>query len=67
MPLPKPRGGSNVVKVVFECSENMNKYEEEFEFEDNVTDEQIIEEFSGWVWEQIGDRFSWHRKETERG
>ena len=52
-----------MIKVIFECSENMNKYKEEFEFEDDVTDEFIREVFEDWVWEQIGDRFGWYKKE----
>lgn len=52
-----------MITVIFECNENMNKYKEEVEFEDNVTDKEIEEEYENWVWEQIGDRFSWYRKE----
>lgn len=51
-----------MVKVVFSCNENMNRYEEEMEFEDGVTDEQIEEEWKEWVWEQVGDNYSWYRK-----
>lgn len=50
-----------MVKVIFECFENMNRYQEEMEFEDDTTDEEIEEEYKEWVWEQIGDRFGWHR------
>ena len=28
-------------KVIFRCNENMNKYEEEKEFEDDVTEAEI--------------------------
>jgi len=51
-----------MIKVIFECNENMNKYEEEFEFEDDVTDEIIREAFEDWVWEQIGDEFGWYKE-----
>jgi len=52
-----------MIKVIFKCNENMNNYKEEFEFEDDVTDEIIRGAFEDWVWEQIGDRFSWYKKE----
>ena len=35
---------------------------EEFEFEDEDTDEDIRLSFEDWVWEQIGDDFSWSVK-----
>lgn len=46
--------------IVFKCSENMNNYQEEFKFADNITDEQINEEFADWVWEQVSDSFTWY-------
>jgi len=52
-----------MIKVVFECSENMNEHEEEFEFDDNATDKEIEEEYKEWVWNEIGDRYCWYRKE----
>ena len=52
-----------MVKVIFKCCENMNKYEEEFEFEDDVTDEEIQEEYADWVWSQVSDNFTWYRVE----
>lgn len=51
-----------MMKVVFKCGENMNEYEDEFEFDDDVTDAEIQEEYERWVWEQVGDRFTWYRK-----
>ena len=45
-------------KVIFKCSENMDKHEEEFEFEDDATDDDIQEEFEQWVWNEIGDHYS---------
>ena len=51
-----------MVKVIFECCENMNHYKEEVEFPDDITDEEIGKEYENWVWEQIGDRFTWYRK-----
>lgn len=50
-----------MIKVIFKCYENMNQYEEEYEFEDNVTDDEIEEEWKQWVWNEIGDRFGWRR------
>ena len=55
-----------MIKVIFKCSENMNKYEEEQEFDDDVTDEIIQEAYEGWVWEQVGDNYTWFR-EKDRG
>lgn len=40
-----------------------NIYTEEFEFEDDATDEEITEAFKEWVWEQVGDDFTWYDKE----
>lgn len=37
-------------------------YEEEFQFEDNITEENIQEEYEQWVWQQIGDEFTWYEK-----
>ena len=51
------------MKVVFECSENMNEHSEEFEFADNATDEEIEAEYKEWVWNEIGDHYCWYRKE----
>ncbi len=50
-----------MIKVIFECFENQNEYEEDMEFEDGATDEEIEEEWKEWVWDQIVDRFGWHR------
>lgn len=36
-----------MIKVIFECSENRNKYKEEFE--DDATEEEIEKEFVDWV------------------
>lgn len=50
-----------MIKVIFECFKNKNQYQEEFEFKDNTTDEEIEDEFKEWVWSQINDQFGWHR------
>jgi hypothetical protein len=52
-----------MIKVIFSCSENMNNFKEEVEFPDDVTDEEIREEFEEWVWNEVGDHYSWYRKE----
>lgn len=52
-----------MIKIIFECSERMNEFKEEFEFDDDVTDEEIQEEYENWVWQQVGDHFCWYRKE----
>jgi hypothetical protein len=50
-----------LIKVIFACTENQNEYEEEMEFSDETTDEEIEEEYKDWVWNQIEDRFYWKR------
>lgn len=56
-----------MAKVIFERFEIRNECQEEMEFEDGVTDEEIEEEWKEWVWEQIGDNFGWHRVEEAGG
>jgi len=51
-----------MIKVIFECYENRNEHQEEIEFEDNVTDEEIEKEYVEWVWNEIGDNYCWYRK-----
>ena len=41
----------------------MNKHKEEVEFEDDATEEDIEEAYVEWVWNEVGDRYSWYRKE----
>jgi len=43
----------------------MNEYKEEFEFTDDTTEEEIQEEFEAWVWQEVGDRYCWYKKERE--
>ena len=52
--------------VIFKCSENRNCHEEEMEFEDGTTDDLIEEEFVEWVWGEVGDNYTWYRKEGRR-
>ena len=40
----------------------MNQFEEEMEFEDAATDEEIEEEWKQWVWEQVGERYGWRKQ-----
>ncbi len=35
------------------------QYEEEVEFEDNITEEEIEEEYQEWVLNRINDRTEW--------
>lgn len=51
-----------MIKVIFECMENMNQFKEEVEFDDDTTEELIREAYEDWVWEQVGDNFTWYRK-----
>ncbi len=51
-----------MIKVIFECYENRNEFQEEIEFEDDVTDEEIEAEWKEWVWNQIRDDYGWRRK-----
>lgn len=44
----------------------MNKYEEEVEFEDNATDEEIHGYYVEWVWQKVGDNFTWYKKGEEQ-
>lgn len=48
--------------VIFECYENRNHFQEEMEFEDSVTDEEIEEAWQEWVWEQVRDNYGWRKK-----
>jgi len=50
------------LKVIFECWEPMNQHEEEVKFSDDATEEEITEEFKEWVWNEIGDNYSWRLK-----
>mgnify|MGYP003291065067 CR=1 FL=1 len=40
-------------------------HEEEMEFEKNATEEEIQEAYIDWVFEQIGDKFTWYEKDSE--
>ena len=53
-----------MIKVIFECNENMNQYKEEQEFDDDATDELIQGAYEDWVWEQVGEHYTWYRKEN---
>jgi len=49
--------------VIFRCDENMNQHEEERRFDDDATEEEIQTEYVEWVWQEVGDRYRWYRKE----
>lgn len=36
--------------------------EEEFEFDDDATEEEISKEFADWAWERVMDDFTWYEK-----
>ena len=48
--------------IIFSCSENQNQHEEEMEFDDDATEEEIEKEYVQWVWEEVGDNYSWYEK-----
>ena len=52
-----------MIKVIFKCSESRNNHQEEIEFEDDVTEEEIEDEFKEWVWNEIGDHYCWYKKD----
>lgn len=56
-----------MIKVIFSCSENMNKHKDEMEFDDDITDEEIEKEFVEWVWNEVGDHYTWYRANEESG
>ena len=51
-----------MIKVIFECCENMNESKEEREFPDGTTDEEIEKEYIEWVWQEVGDNYCWYKK-----
>lgn len=38
-------------------------YEQVFEFDDDATEKEIIEEYMDWVWQEIGEQFTWYLKD----
>jgi len=50
-----------MIKVAFVCTENRNEHQEEFEFEDDITEKEIEEEFNDWVWNEVGDNYYWKK------
>jgi len=51
--------------VIFKCSENMNQHKKEVEFDDDTTEEEIQAEYIEWVWQEVGDRYCWYRKDEK--
>lgn len=50
-----------MIKVMFTWHEKYGQeVEEEFEFEDDITEEGIQKEYELWLFELIGDRTGWH-------
>lgn len=49
-------------KVILACYEKGKEFEEEMEFEDTATEEDIEKEWKEWVWEQVIDYYGWKHK-----
>ena len=52
--------------IVFKHSTGFSSdefYEEEMEFHDDVTEEEITEAYIEWVMQEVGDEFTWYEKE----
>jgi len=54
-----------MIKVIFRCDENMNQHQEEIEFEDDATEEEIQEAFVDWVWSEVRDNYTWYREDED--
>ena len=50
-----------MIEVIFECYARGNEYEEEMEFEDDATDDEIEAEWKEWVWNLIGGDYGWRK------
>lgn len=49
--------------IVFKYNRGFNDtIEEEFEFEDDVKEEEIDQEFQFWLWQLICDSVTWYEK-----
>ncbi len=60
------QGGNKMRTIVFRHRYGLGDhhvYEEEFEFEDDDTEEEITKEYIEWVFEQVGEQFTWYEKE----
>ncbi|MCT4584096.1 MAG: hypothetical protein N4A54_04140 [Peptostreptococcaceae bacterium] len=54
--------------VVFKYKEGWGDHtvkEEEFEYESDATEEEIQKDYEEWVWNMIGDKFTWYYKENK--
>lgn len=40
-------------------------YTETIEFDNDVTEEEINEAYKEWVWEEVGDEFTWYEEGEE--
>lgn len=53
-------------KIKFEFLEGWNQTTEEiFEFEDDITDEEIELEYELWLWNLIGDKCNWEEVDED--
>jgi len=51
-------------KIVFEYSKGWNDtIIDILEYKDNVTEEEIQQDFEEWVWNIIGDSMTWYEEE----
>ncbi|WP_157335992.1 hypothetical protein [Paenibacillus lutrae] len=52
-------------KIVFKWDRGPgDRVQQEVEFEDSTSDEEIEKEFNGWVWGMIVEDFWWEEKES---
>lgn len=40
-----------------------NCHTEEIEYDDDIEEKQIQSDYEDWVWNRIGDNFTWYEKE----
>lgn len=51
-----------MIKVEFSKYVSFNSVEKIiYEFEDDITDEEIQKEFESWVWEDVVDKYCWNK------
>lgn len=54
--------------IIFKHRDGLRRddyYEEEFEFEDDATEEEINEAYINWIIQEVGDNFTWYEKEEK--
>ncbi|GAB6499056.1 MULTISPECIES: hypothetical protein [Bacillus cereus group] len=51
--------------IVFKWNYGIGEHEveeEEFEFDDNATEEEINKEWHDWIWSKVSEQFTWYEK-----